>query len=59
MSELRARMIEQLQLHRKAPGTQEQYVQAIAQLAAYYKGVLDDSYTHRESLYNWGNHHDV
>jgi site-specific recombinase XerD len=37
MSELRARMIEQLQLHRKAPGTQEQYVQAIAQLAAYYK----------------------
>ena len=37
MSELRARMIEQLQLHRKALGTQEQYVQAIAQLAAYYK----------------------
>jgi site-specific recombinase XerD len=37
MSALRARMLEQLQLHRKAPGTQEQYVQAIAQLAAYYK----------------------
>jgi integrase/recombinase XerD len=37
MSELRARMIEQLQLHRKALGTQEQYVQAVAQLAAYYK----------------------
>jgi site-specific recombinase XerD len=30
-------MIEQMQLHRKAPGTQDQYVQAIAQLAAYYK----------------------
>ena len=39
MSELRARMIEQLQLYRKAPGTQEQYVQAIAQLAAYYKAL--------------------
>jgi site-specific recombinase XerD len=37
MSELRARMIEPLPLHRKALGTQEQYVQAIAQLAAYYK----------------------
>jgi len=37
MSPLRARMIEQMQLHRKAPGTQDQYVQAIAQLAAYYK----------------------
>jgi site-specific recombinase XerD len=37
MTVLRARMIEQLQLHRKAKGTQEQYVQAIAQLAAYYK----------------------
>ena len=37
MSPLRARMIEQLQLHRKAPGTQDQYVQAIAQLAAYYQ----------------------
>jgi site-specific recombinase XerD len=30
-------MIEQLQLHRKAPGTQDQYVHAIAQLAAYYQ----------------------
>jgi integrase len=37
MSALRAKMIEQMQLHRKAPGTQQQYVQAIAQLAAYYK----------------------
>lgn len=37
MSPLRARMIEQMQLHRKAPGTQDQYVQAIAQLAAYYQ----------------------
>jgi integrase/recombinase XerD len=37
MSELRARMIEQMQLHRKAPSTQDQYVQAIAGLAAYYK----------------------
>jgi integrase/recombinase XerD len=37
MSSLRAKMIEQLQLHRKAPGTQEQYVKAIYQLAAYYK----------------------
>jgi len=26
-----------MQLHRKAPGTQEQYVQAMAQLTAYYK----------------------
>jgi len=34
MSELRARMVEQLPLHRKALGTREQYVQAIAQLAA-------------------------
>jgi len=37
MSPLRAKMIEQLQLHRKAPGTQDQYVQAIYRLAAYYK----------------------
>ena len=37
MSALRARMIQQLQLHRKAKGTQHQYVQAIAGLAAYYK----------------------
>ena len=37
MSPLRAKMIEQMQLHRKAPGTQDQYVQAISQLAAYYK----------------------
>jgi integrase/recombinase XerD len=37
MSPLRAKMIEQMQLHRKAPGTQDPYVQAIAQLAAYYK----------------------
>ena len=37
MSTLRAKMLEQLQLHRKAPGTQDQYIQAIAQLAAYYQ----------------------
>lgn len=37
MSTLRAKMIEQMQLHRKAPGTQTQYVNAISQLAAYYK----------------------
>lgn len=37
MSPLRAKMIEQMQLHRKAPGTQDQYVQAISRLAAYYK----------------------
>jgi integrase/recombinase XerD len=36
MSELRAKMIEQMQLHRKAPGTQVQYVKAIADLAKYY-----------------------
>jgi site-specific recombinase XerD len=30
-------MIEQLQLYRKAPGTQDQYVQAISRLAAYYQ----------------------
>ena len=30
-------MIEHMQRHRKAPGTQDQYVQAIAGLAAYYK----------------------
>jgi hypothetical protein len=39
MSDLRARMIKQMQLHRKAPGTQDQYVQAIAGLAAYYKAL--------------------
>ena len=37
MYPLRAKMIEQLQLHRKAPGTQDQYIHAIYQLAAYYK----------------------
>jgi len=37
MYPLRAKMIEQLQLHRKAPGTQDQYVQAISRLAAYYQ----------------------
>jgi len=30
-------MIEHMQLYRKAPGTQDPYVQAIAQLAAYYQ----------------------
>jgi hypothetical protein len=37
MYPLRARMIEQMQLHRKAPGTQKQYLQAIYQLTAYYR----------------------
>ena len=37
MSVLRARMIEQMQLYRKAPGTQDQYVKAIYHLTAYYK----------------------
>jgi site-specific recombinase XerD len=36
MNPLRAKMIEQMQLHRKAPGTQVQYVRAIADLAKYY-----------------------
>jgi integrase/recombinase XerD len=33
---LRATMLKQMQLHRKAPGTQQQYLKAISQLAAYY-----------------------
>jgi integrase/recombinase XerD len=37
MSELRAKMIEQMQLHRKAPGTQDQYINAIYRLTAYYR----------------------
>jgi site-specific recombinase XerD len=37
MYPLRAKMIEQMQLHRKAPGTQQQYVKAIYQLTAYYR----------------------
>lgn len=37
MYPLRAKMIEQLPLHRKAPGTQELYVKAIYDLTAYYK----------------------
>lgn len=37
MSELRAKMIEQMQLHRKAPGTQSQYIDAIYRLTAYYR----------------------
>lgn len=36
MNPLRAKMIEQMQLHRKAPGTQTQYVNAIRDLSAYY-----------------------
>jgi site-specific recombinase XerD len=36
MNPLRAKMIEQMQLHRKAPGTQVQYVRAIADLTKYY-----------------------
>jgi len=41
MYPLRAKMIEQLQLHRKAPGTQDQYVKAIYQLTAYYHRAPD------------------
>ena len=37
MYPLRAQMIEQLQLHRKAPGTQDLYVNAIYGLTAHYK----------------------
>lgn len=37
MYPLRAQLIEQLQLHRKAPGTQDLYVKAIYHLAAYYR----------------------
>jgi integrase/recombinase XerD len=37
MYPLRAQMIEQLQLHRKAPGTQDLYVKAIYGLTAHYK----------------------
>lgn len=36
MSSLRAKMIEQMQLHRLAPGTQDNYVRAIRDLSAYY-----------------------
>jgi site-specific recombinase XerD len=37
MSQLRAKMIEQMQLQRLAPGTQDMYVKAIYRLAAYYR----------------------
>jgi integrase/recombinase XerD len=37
MSELRAKMIEQMQLHRKAPGTPSQYIDAIYRLTVYYR----------------------
>jgi site-specific recombinase XerD len=37
MSQLRAKMIEHMQLHRKAPGTQSQYLDAIYRLTAYYR----------------------
>lgn len=43
---LRATMIKQMQLHRKAPGTQQQYVKAISQLAAYYKRSPDQLSPH-------------
>lgn len=36
MSLLRAKMIEQMQLHRLSPGTQDNYVRAIRGLSAYY-----------------------
>lgn len=37
MTPLRAKMIRELELHRKAPSTIECYVTAVAQLAAYYR----------------------
>jgi len=36
MTPLRAKMIRELELHRKSPKTIEAYVRAVAQLAAYY-----------------------
>jgi hypothetical protein len=36
MSPLRNKMIRELELHRKAPGTIKQYVSAVAQLARHY-----------------------
>ena len=36
MTPLRNKMIRELELHRKAPGTVKQYVAAVAQLARYY-----------------------
>ena len=41
MTPLRAQMIRQMQLHRLAPGTQEAYVRAIADLARFYKRAPD------------------
>jgi integrase/recombinase XerD len=37
MTPLRTKMIQQMQLHRLAPGTQENYVRAVADLARFYK----------------------
>ena len=37
MTPLRKRMIRELELHRKAPSTTKAYVQAVLELAAYYK----------------------
>src|SRR5271157_1106970 len=37
MSPLRNKMIRELELHRKAPGTVKQYVAAVAQLARHYR----------------------
>ena len=46
MSALRAKMIEQMQLHRKAPGTQEQDVHAISRLAVYDNRFPDQLSSH-------------
>ena len=42
MSTLRAKMIEQMQLHRLAPGTQDNYIRAIRGLSAYYNNCSPD-----------------
>jgi integrase/recombinase XerD len=42
MHPLRAKMIEQMQLHRLAPGTQDNYIRAISGLSAYYNNCSPD-----------------
>ncbi len=45
MYPLRAKMIEQMQLHRKAQGTQDQYVKAIYQIIGNNRGTESDYVT--------------
>ena len=42
MHPLRAKMIEQMQLHRLASGTQDNYIRAISGLSAYYNNCSPD-----------------